>query len=167
VRVLIKNTDLAGKPLEGEGEVFTGKTSLEIVRAMKGAALFSDQGSFEDYIDMLLRNAKMLAGIDLMVKGDNPEEKADSLLAALIDHGLAEVLEDDAPVRISVPAVVWQGIDAVRLSGLTNMLDRPEVTRIARELDFSEAAGWIEAHPKEYAEGVFRGFVVEPDGGKS
>lgn len=167
MRVLIKNTDLAGKPLEGEGEVFTGKTSLEIVRAMKGAALFSDQGSFEDYIDMLLRNAKMLAGIDLMVKGDSPEEKADSLLAALIDHGLAEVLEDDAPVRIPVPAVVWQGIDAVRLSGLTNMLDRPEVTRIARELDFSEAAGWIEAHPKEYAEGVFRGFVVEPDGGKS
>jgi len=167
VRVLIKNTDLAGKPLEGEGEVFTGKTSLEIVRAMKGAALFSDQGSFEDYIDMLLRNAKMLAGIDLMVKGDSPEEKADSLLAALIDHGLAEVLEDDAPVRIPVPALVWQGIDAVRLSGLTNMLDRPEVVRIARELDFTEAAGWIEAHPKEYAEGVFRGFVVEPDGGKS
>jgi len=167
VRVLIKNTDLAGKPLEGDGEVFTGKTSLEIVRAMKGAALFSDQGSFEDYIDMLLRNAKMLAGIDLMVKGDSPEEKADSLLAALIEHGLAEVLEDDAPVQIPVPAVVWQGIDAVRLSGLTNMLDRPEVIRIARELDFTEAAGWIEAHPKEYAEGVFRGFVVEPDGGKS
>ena len=167
MRVLIKNTDLAGKPLEDEGEVFTGKTSLEIVRAMKGAALFSDQGSFEDYIDMLLRNAKMLAGIDLMVKGDSPEEKADSLLAALIDHGLAEVLEDNAPVRIPVPALVWQGIDAVRLSGLTNMLDRPEVVRIARELDFTEAAGWIESHPKEYAEGVFRGFVVEPDGGKS
>ncbi len=167
MRVLIKNTDLAGKPLENEGEVFTGKTSLEIVRAMKGAALFSDQESFEDYIDMLLRNAKMLAGIDLMVKGDSTEEKADSLLAALIEHGLAEVLEDDAPVRIPVPALVWQGIDAVRLSGLTNMLDRPEVIRIARELDFTEAAGWIEAHPKEYAEGVFRGFVVEPDGGKS
>jgi len=166
VRVLIKNTDLAGKPLEGEGEVFTGKTSLEI-RAMKGAALFSDQGSFEDYIDMLLRNAKMLAGIDLMVKGDSPEEKADSLLTALIDHGLAEILEGDAPVRISVPAAVWQGIDAVRLSGLTNMLDHPEVVRIARELDFTEAAVWIEAHPKEYAEGVFRGFVLEPDGGKS
>jgi hypothetical protein len=165
--MLIKNTDLAGKPLEGEGEVFTGKNSLEIVRAMKGAALFSDQGSFEDYIDMLLRNAKMLAGIELVVKGDSPEEKADSLLATLMEHGLAEVLEDDAMLRISVPAVVWQGIDAVRLSGLTNMLDRPKVIRIARELDFSEAAGWIEAHPKDYAEGVFRGFVVDPEGGKS
>jgi hypothetical protein len=65
-------------------------------------------------------------------------------------------------VRIPVPAAVWQGVEEVRLSGLTNMLDRPEVVRIARELDFTEAAGWIERHPKEYAEGVFRGFVVEP-----
>jgi len=71
------------------------------------------------------------------------------------------------PSPVPVPAVVWQGIDAVRLSGLTNMLDRPEGVRISRELDFAEAAGWIEAHPKEYAESVFRGFVVEPDGGKS
>ena len=30
----------------------------------------------------------------------SPEEKADSLLAALIDHGLAEILEGDEPVRI-------------------------------------------------------------------
>lgn len=167
MRVLIKNTNLDGKPLEGEGEVFTGKTSLEVVRAMKGATLFSDQTSFEDYVDMVLRNAKMLAGIDLVVKGDSPEEKADSLLASLIDHGLAEIIEDDAPVRISVPAAVWQGIDAVRLSGLTNMLDRPAVVRIAGELGFPEAARWVETHSKEYAEGVFRGFVVDPEGGKS
>jgi len=167
VKVLIKNTDLEGKPLEGEGEVFTEETTLEIVRAMMGATLFSDQSGFEEYVDMILRNAKMLAGIDLTVKGDRPEEKADSLLASLIDHGLAEVLKGDAPVRIPVPAAVWQGIDAVRQSGLTNMLDRPEVVRIAGELGFPEAARWIETHPKEYAEGVFRGFVVDPEGGKS
>jgi len=166
VRVLIKNTDLDGKPLEGEGEVFTGKTSLEVVRAMKGATLFSDHRDCEDYIDMVLHNAKMLAGIDLVVKGDGPDEKADSLLASLIDHGLAEILEEDAPVRIPVPAAVWQGIDAVRLSGLTNMLDRPAVVRIAGELGFPEAARWVETHSKEYAEGVFRGFVVDPEGGK-
>lgn len=167
MKVLIKNTDLEGKPLEGEGEVFTGKTALEIVRAMIGATLFSDQSGFEDYVDMILRNAKMLAGIDLAVKGDSPEEKADSLSASIIDHGLAKIIEKDAPVRISVPAVVWQGIDAVRLSGLTNMLDRPEVVRIAEELGFPEATGWIETHPKEYAEGIFQGFVVDSEGGKS
>ena len=167
MKVLIKNTDLDGKPLEGEGEVFVGKTSLEVVQAMMGATLFSDQSGFEDYIDMILRNAKMLAGMDLIVKGCTPEEKADSLLASLIDHGLAEIIEDDAPVRIPVPAAVWQGIDAVRSSGLTNMLDRPAVVRIAGELGFHEAARWIEAHLKDYAEGVFRGFVVDPEGGKS
>jgi hypothetical protein len=164
--VLIKNTDLDGKPLDGEGEVFTGKTSLEVVRAMKGATLFSDQSGFEDYVDMVLRNAKMLAGIDLVVKGESPEEKADSLLASLIDHGLAEILEDDAPVRIPVPAAVWQGVDAVRLSGLTNMLDRPAVVRIAGELGFPEAARWITTHPRDYAEGVFRGFEAEDGGGR-
>jgi hypothetical protein len=63
--------------------------------------------------------------------------------------------------------VIRQGIDSVRISELTNMPDRPDVFRIARKLDFTEAAGWIETHPKEHAEGFFGSFVVEPDGGKS
>jgi len=32
---------------------------------------------------------------------------------------------DDKPGRIPLHAAAWQGIDAVRLSGLTNMLERP------------------------------------------
>ena len=48
MKVLIKNTDLDGKPLEAEGEVFVGKTSLEIVRAMMRTTLFSDQSGFEE-----------------------------------------------------------------------------------------------------------------------
>jgi hypothetical protein len=87
---------------------------------MKGATLFSDQRDLEDYIDMVLRNAKMLSGVELAVRGDTPEEMAASFLDALIKHGLAEV-QDDKPTRIPIPALVWQGIDAVRLSGLTNM----------------------------------------------
>lgn len=60
--------------------------------------------------------------------------------------------------RIGIQAEVIDGILAVRRSGLTNMLDQPVVARIAGELGFPDAARWIEAHPKEYAEGVFRGF---------
>jgi len=107
----------------------------------------------------------MLSGVELAVRGDTPEEKAASFLDALIKHGFAEV-QDDNPTRIPIPALVWQGIDAVRLSGLTNMLDRPVVARLAGELGYPDAARWIEEHPKEYAEGVFRGFVVDPQGGK-
>ncbi|MCC6346302.1 MAG: DUF5049 domain-containing protein [Nitrospirales bacterium] len=63
---------------------------------------------------------------------------------------------------MSISALVWQGVDALRLSGLTNMLDRP-----AGDLGYPDSARWIEEHPKEYAEGVFRGFIVDPQGGKS
>lgn len=165
MRVLIRNTALNGQPLEEDGEVFTGATVTDVVHAMKGATLFSDQRDLEDYIDMVLRNAKMLAGVELAVRGDTPEEKAASFLDALIKHGLAEV-QDDKPERIPIPALIWQGVDAVRLSGLTNMLDRPVVARLAGELGYPDAARWIEEHPKEYAEGVFRGFIVDPQGGK-
>lgn len=165
MRILIRNTTLEGEPIAGDGEVFEGKTVLDVVRAMKGASLFSDHRDVESYIDMVLRNAKMLAGIELVVKGDALEEKAASFLAALVDQELAVIL-DEKSAGVGVPAVVWQGIDAVRLSGLTNMLDRPAVIRIAGELGFPEAARWIETHTKEYAEGVFRGFIVEAQGGK-
>ena len=166
MRVRIRNTDLDGKPLEGEGETFTGKTELEIVRAMQGATLFSDQTTLEDYIDMILRNAKMLVGIDLIVKGDKPEEKAGALLACLVDHGLAEHLEDEPPAPITVTAAVWRGLEAVRNSGTTNMLDRPAVLKIAEFLGFHETARWIEAHHGPYAEGLFKGFMVDPEEGK-
>ena len=166
MRVRIKNTDLEGKPLQGEGEIFNGKTELEIVRAMQGAMLFSDQTTLADYLDMILRNAKMLAGIDLIVTGNTPEEKADSLLASLVDHGLAEFVEKDTPAPIPVSASVWQGMEAVRQSGLTNMLDRPAVIQIAQALGFPETARWIEDNPGQYSEGIFRGFVVEPKEGK-
>ena len=166
MRVRIRNADLDGKPLEGEGETFTGKTEFEVVQAMQGATLFSDQTTLVDYIDMVLRNAKMLAGIDLVVKGDTPKEKAGALLACLIDHGLAEYVEDEPPEPITVPAAVWRGLEAVKDSGTTNMLDRPAVIKIAEFLGFHETARWIEAHHGPYSEGLFKGFVVDAEEGK-
>ena len=133
---------------------------------MRGATLFSDQNTLEDYVDMVLRNARMLAGIDLVVKGDTPEEKACALLASLIDHGLAEHVEDEPPAPVTVPAAVWHGLEAVKDSGTTNMLDRPAVIKIAEFLGFHETARWIEGHHGQYAEGLFRGFVVDSEEGK-
>ncbi len=62
---------------------------------------------------------------------------------------------------ILVPARVREGLEAVRRSGLTNMLDRPAVIELAETLGFPEAAEWVRQHHREYAEGVFRGFRVE------
>ncbi len=62
MKVFVRNTSLDGKPLTGDGDVFTGERPLDVVMAMKGAALFSDHGNVAEYVDMVLRNAKMLAG---------------------------------------------------------------------------------------------------------
>ena len=59
-----------------------------------------------------------------------------------------------------VSRVVWQGLDAERRSGRTNMLDRPVVAQLARAFGYSETAQWIEVNPRAFAEGVFRGFTV-------
>lgn len=175
MRILIRNTTLEGEPIAGDGEVFEGKTVLDVVRAMKGASLFSDHRDVESYIDMVLRNAKMLAGIELAVKGETIEEKAASFLDALVAGGLAEFPDDTAKEGdtarrhvsgVRVPAAVLEGSLAVRRCGLTNMLDRPVVADLAEKLGFPDAARWIETLPRDYAEGVFRGFEAEEGGGR-
>ena len=64
--------------------------------------------------------------------------------------------------KVKVPQKVLDGLMAVRDSGLTNMLDRPMVARLAERMGHHAAAGWVNAHPALYAEGVFQGFEGLP-----
>jgi len=64
--------------------------------------------------------------------------------------------------KVKVPQKVLDGLMAVRDSGLTNMLDRPMVARLAGRMGHHAAARWVSAHPTLYAEGVFRGFEGLP-----
>ena len=68
--------------------------------------------------------------------------------------------------RVRVAAEVFEGIEAVRQSGLTNMLDRPVVAQIAEEMGFAESARWVREHRDLYARAIFHGFEVE-DGKES
>lgn len=63
---------------------------------------------------------------------------------------------------VTVPAEVYEGLERVRRSGRTNMLDRPAVARLAFENEDYSAALWVEENREQYAEGVFVGF--EPTG---
>ena len=59
-----------------------------------------------------------------------------------------------------VPLAVHIGIEAVRLSGLTNMLDRSRVAEIADEMGFPEAAEWVRENPEHlYARAIFHGIA--------
>jgi len=78
-----------------DGEFFDGKSELEIVRAMKGATMFSDVATVDDYIDMLQRNAKYMENVDLIVKGNTTEEKAESLVHELVRKRLARLVESE------------------------------------------------------------------------
>ena len=65
--------------------------------------------------------------------------------------------------KVLIPDAVLAGIDAVRQSGKTNMLDRPMVAAIALDLGYVDAAFWLDdkANHKTYAQGIFKGFTKE------
>ena len=63
------------------------------------------------------------------------------------------------PVRVS--ADVLEGLDAVALSGGTDMTDPREVRALAYRMGYPEAAWWVEYFPNLYGAGLIQGFVVE------
>ena len=71
-----------------DGEKFSG-SPLKIVTQMKGSTMFSDVKTIREYVDMVLRNAKMVENVELTVKGNTGEELARSLVSELIERGLA------------------------------------------------------------------------------
>ena len=71
----------------------------------------------------------------------------------------AMTTDTNQPVR--VPREVLDGIEAVRRSGRTNMLDRHAAALIAESLGFLPAALWIRENRELYARGIFQGFEAE------
>ncbi len=71
-----------------------------------------------------------------------------------------ETRRPSAKIRVSRP--VYDGIEAVRISGLTTMLSRSVVIDLARLFGYEETAAWVRSHWREYARGLCRGF--DPNG---
>lgn len=64
-------------------------------------------------------------------------------------------------MSIKIPKDVFDGIEYVRQSGVTNMLDYYRVQKECFDHDFYEATIWLGEHKKEYVRGVFESFEVE------
>ena len=60
--------------------------------------------------------------------------------------------------KVRVPQAVLDGLEVVRRSGRTNMLDRPVVAELAEEFGYHETAEWVRTHRDEYARRLFQGF---------
>lgn len=63
--------------------------------------------------------------------------------------------------RVAVPREVFEGLEAVRRSGLTNMLDRPVVAELAQEMGFHWTAEWVRGNRDLYARAIFHGFEIQ------
>ncbi len=66
------------------------------------------------------------------------------------------------PIR--VPTAVLDGLETVRESKETDMLNHRAVQAVADRLGYPETALWIKDHRREYEEGIFRGFVAIREG---
>jgi hypothetical protein len=51
----------------------------------------------------------------------------------------------EANNRVEIAKSVYEGLEFIRRSGVTNMLDRPMVLHLAKEWDLTDTADWIES----------------------
>lgn len=62
---------------------------------------------------------------------------------------------------VEITKAVFDGLEFIRQSGVTNMLDRPTVLQLAREWEFDATADWIESvDTRTYGELIFKGPIV-------
>lgn len=78
-----------------DGETFEGQTHLELVRAMKGAGMFSGAKGVLEYIELARRRAGDLEEVELAVAGEEIDERCASFVAELARVKLAAL--EDAP----------------------------------------------------------------------
>ena len=71
-----------------DGRVFDGSPA-QIVRQMQQIAFGKEQFTLGEYIDWLVEQTARFEGITLDVAGETAADKANSLVAELIRHGLA------------------------------------------------------------------------------
>jgi len=174
--ILLRDTDLDGRPIIGSGLLVPGENALEIVQKMQATSPFN-AGNVTDY----MRRVLDAAGGEAALPEVEGEAIAQAFLERLARHGLVVFKQEDVPeaapsvaaegapaasriastepvpVEAVLPSQLEQALLTIRDSGLTNMFDHPEVARLARKFGFAEVADWIAAHPGVYLQLLLSG----------
>jgi hypothetical protein len=74
-----------------DGRVLEG-TAKQIAEAMHAMAFVQENRTLSEYIDGAVDQARRMNAIDMQVEGDTDDEKAKSLVRAMLEAGLAERL---------------------------------------------------------------------------
>ena len=75
--------------INADGRVLQG-TPKQIVEAMRSIAFGQEDRTLGEYIDWAAEMASSMMGVELTVLGETDEEKAASLVEAMLEAGLAE-----------------------------------------------------------------------------
>jgi len=79
------------KLLLRDGEAFEGETALDLVRAMKGASMFSDVKDVLHYVAVVRERLKEVEGIELALTGEKLDDRCESFVRELDRLGLAKL----------------------------------------------------------------------------
>ncbi|HUT36144.1 MAG TPA: hypothetical protein VNE39_21830 [Planctomycetota bacterium] len=74
-----------------DGEDFEGETPLDLVRAMKGASMFSDVKDVLHYIAVVEERLDRVEHIKLALTGDKLDDRCESFILELDRLGLAKL----------------------------------------------------------------------------
>ena len=66
-------------------------------------------------------------------------------------------------MKIPVSREVFEGIEAVRQSCATNMLDGPRVAELVEAMGFEASARWVRENCDLYAQAVFHSFEISEE----
>lgn len=67
------------------------------------------------------------------------------------------------PQKTKVTQAIYDDLEVIRLSGVSNMFDWDRVTRTASMLSMNNLVAWLLKNKKRYWKGVLHGFVVVED----
>jgi len=76
-----------------DGEAFEGETALDVVRAVKGAALFTGFTDVLAYIGDVQQRLRRVEGIELRLTGEKIDERCEAFVRELDRVGLAKLEE--------------------------------------------------------------------------
>jgi len=77
--------------ITSDGRVLQG-TAKQIVEAMQYVAFGQQDRTLTEYIDWAAEQASRMNEVDLRITGNSDEERAESLVRAMLEAGLAERL---------------------------------------------------------------------------
>jgi len=69
--------------------------AIEIVRQMMGSAMFADNKTIREYMDMVMKNAKVHQNLELNISGDTDEDLARCLVFQIVEHGMGILMDEN------------------------------------------------------------------------